>query len=99
MHRVKEGDHVVLAFLPACGYCRWCSTGHQNLCDRGANVATGRPLDGTYRIHARGRDVGAMATLGTFAPYAVAAASTLLLAAGIYGAWDVTLWAMRNRKE
>lgn len=71
VHRVQEGDHVVLTFLPACGYCRWCSTGHQNLCDRGANIATGRPLDGTYRIHARGRDVGAMATLGTFANHAV----------------------------
>lgn len=71
VQRLHPGDHVVLAFLPACGYCRWCSTGHQNLCDQGANIATGRPLDGTYRIHGRGRDIGAMATLGTFAPYAV----------------------------
>ena len=71
VERIRPGEHVVLAFLPACGHCRWCSTGHQNLCDRGANVATGRPLDGTYRIHTRGRDVGAVATLGTFSPYAV----------------------------
>jgi hypothetical protein len=33
------------------------------------------------------------------APFAVAAASTLLLAAGIYGAWDVTLWVLKSRKS
>jgi hypothetical protein len=34
-----------------------------------------------------------------FAPFAVAAASALLLYAGIYGAWDVTLWMIKNRKN
>ena len=24
----KEGDHVVFSFLPACGKCRWCASGH-----------------------------------------------------------------------
>jgi hypothetical protein len=33
----------------------------------------------------------------TFAPYAIAAASMLLLFAGIYGAWDFTLWIITNR--
>ena len=28
----------------------------------------------------------------SFAPYAIAGAITLLLFAGIYGAWDLTLW-------
>jgi hypothetical protein len=32
-----------------------------------------------------------------FAPYAVAGAITLLLIAGIYGAWSITLWIARNR--
>jgi hypothetical protein len=32
-----------------------------------------------------------------FAPYAVAGAITLLLLAGTYGAWDLTLWIARNR--
>jgi hypothetical protein len=32
-----------------------------------------------------------------FAPFAVAIASTLLLFTGIYGAWDLTLWIVRNR--
>ena len=29
--RVKPGDHVVCSFIPACGACRYCSTGRQNL--------------------------------------------------------------------
>jgi hypothetical protein len=35
----------------------------------------------------------------SFAPYAVAGATTLLLFAGIYGAWDLTLWIVKNRDE
>jgi hypothetical protein len=31
-----------------------------------------------------------------FAPYAIAVAITLLLLAGIYGAWTLTLWIARN---
>ncbi|MGA9324193.1 MAG: hypothetical protein WBW06_24350 [Xanthobacteraceae bacterium] len=34
-----------------------------------------------------------------FAPYAIAGAITLLLLAGIYGAWSVTLWIARNRDK
>jgi S-(hydroxymethyl)glutathione dehydrogenase/alcohol dehydrogenase len=35
---LAEGDHVVFSFLPACGRCRWCATGMQNLCDDGGKV-------------------------------------------------------------
>jgi hypothetical protein len=35
----------------------------------------------------------------SFAPYAIAAAVTLILIAGIYGAWDITLWIVRNRDK
>jgi hypothetical protein len=35
----------------------------------------------------------------TFAPYAIAGAITLLLFAGIFGAWDLTLWIARNRDK
>jgi hypothetical protein len=34
-----------------------------------------------------------------FAPYAIAGAIALLLLAGIYGAWDLTLWIARNRDK
>jgi NDMA-dependent alcohol dehydrogenase len=68
---VEVGDHVVLAFIPSCGKCRWCARGHSNLCDLGAAIILGPQLDGTYRFHARGQDVGQMCILGTFSPYTV----------------------------
>jgi hypothetical protein len=33
----------------------------------------------------------------SFAPYCLAGAITLFLFAGIYGAWDLTLWMVKNR--
>ncbi|WGX97331.1 NDMA-dependent alcohol dehydrogenase [Nocardioides sp. L-11A] len=35
---LTEGDHVIFSFLPACGRCRWCASGMQNLCDEGGKV-------------------------------------------------------------
>jgi hypothetical protein len=35
----------------------------------------------------------------SFALYAIAGAITLLLFAGIYGAWSITLWIARNRDK
>ena len=67
---VQEGDHVVLGFIPACGQCRSCATGHQNLCDLGAYLLTGRGIaDGTNRIHVGGKPASPMCLLGTFSPY------------------------------
>jgi NDMA-dependent alcohol dehydrogenase len=68
---VEEGDSVVLSFLPACGHCSYCSRGMTNLCDLGAAIVQGPQLDGTYRFHARGHDVGQMCVLGTFSEYTV----------------------------
>jgi len=75
VHDLREGDHVVLSFLPSCGTCRMCVSGRANMCDLGAGVLAGRAPDGTHRIHARGKGVGAMSYLGTFAPYVVAPAA------------------------
>jgi NDMA-dependent alcohol dehydrogenase len=69
--RVAVGDHVVCAFIPSCGYCRWCSTGKQNLCDMGATILDGCLPDGTYRFHGEGQDLGGMCMLGTFSQYSV----------------------------
>jgi NDMA-dependent alcohol dehydrogenase len=69
--RVAVGDHVACSFIPACGTCRYCSTGRQNLCDAGKNAATGEFADGTFRMHYQGQDVGGMCVLGTFAERAV----------------------------
>lgn len=69
--RVKVGDRIVFSFIPACGTCRYCSTGRQNLCDAGKNAATGEFPDGTFRFHQDGVDFGGLCVLGTFSQYTV----------------------------
>lgn len=54
--RVAPGDHVVTSFIPACGRCRNCVTGRQNICVNGALITVGTQLDGTFRMHADGPD-------------------------------------------
>jgi NDMA-dependent alcohol dehydrogenase len=68
---LKEGDHVVTAFIPACGKCLPCSKGLQNLCDLGANLLTGQSIsDRTFRYRTSGgQDIVPMCLLGTFSPY------------------------------
>jgi len=70
---VAPGDHVAASFFPACGRCRYCVTGHSNLCDLGAaTFGKGQISDGTSRHHLRdGTDVGVMAKVGTFAEHGV----------------------------
>lgn len=67
---LEEGDHVILAFIPACGECPPCLKGFRSLCDRGAVLLGGKAIaDGTSRIHAGSHEVSPMNLLGTFAPY------------------------------
>jgi NDMA-dependent alcohol dehydrogenase len=63
-----EGDHVVFSFLPSCGRCRWCATGHQNLCDLGASLATNARWDDptSFRLSLDSEPVGQMCGLSTF---------------------------------
>ncbi len=70
---VAPGDHVVFGFVPACGTCPSCATGHSNLCDLGGLTASGMQVsDLTTRHHARGRDLSlAIGSLGTFAHHTV----------------------------
>ncbi len=69
---VAPGDHVVFSFVPACGHCPSCASGHSNLCDNGAALLLGIQLDGTTRHHgADGEDIYTMVCLGTFAHHTV----------------------------
>ncbi|MHB1129788.1 MAG: alcohol dehydrogenase catalytic domain-containing protein, partial [Ilumatobacteraceae bacterium] len=69
---LQPGDHVVFGFIPSCGRCVSCSTGHQNLCDLGAYLGTGKQIsDQTSRHHSNGKDLGVMCLLGTFAEHTV----------------------------
>ncbi|MCL4422913.1 MAG: NDMA-dependent alcohol dehydrogenase [Actinobacteria bacterium] len=104
---VSPGDHVVLSFVPACGRCRWCSTGHQNLCDLGMYLLGGVAIsDGTHRIKARGQGIGTMVLLGTFSPYVCVHESSVikidddlplekaaLLGCGVVTGWGSAVYA------
>jgi NDMA-dependent alcohol dehydrogenase len=65
---IEAGDHVVLAFLPACGTCRPCASGLQNLCDRGAELRVAN-LAAPRTTTKDGQPLMRMCQLGTFAPY------------------------------
>ena len=69
---LRVGDHVVSSFLPSCGRCPSCATGHQNLCDLGMFMADGLQIsDHTARHHVGGTDLRAMCMVGTFAHHTV----------------------------
>jgi NDMA-dependent alcohol dehydrogenase len=69
---LSPGDHVVSSFIPSCGRCPSCVSGHSNLCDLGQYLARGTQLvDNGYRHHARGRDLHIFCWLGTFARHTV----------------------------
>jgi S-(hydroxymethyl)glutathione dehydrogenase/alcohol dehydrogenase len=70
---LKEGDHIVLSFIPACGRCPSCAMGRQHVCDLGAVLLAGRQIgDMTARHHSKsGKDLGIMCCTGTFSPYTV----------------------------
>ena len=75
---LAEGDSVILTFLPSCGHCSYCARGMGHLCDMGAAIMMGPQIDGTYRFHARGEDVGQMCLLGTFSEYTVVPKASLV---------------------
>ncbi len=69
---LSPGDKVVFGFVPSCGRCPSCSTGHQSLCDLGAYLATGKQIsDGTSRHHAQGQDLNLMCLVGSFSHHTV----------------------------
>lgn len=68
----EVGDHAVFSFLAACGRCRWCASGIQNLCDNGAAIMMGgRPDDPeSYRMATLdGESVSQTCGLSTFSEY------------------------------
>jgi S-(hydroxymethyl)glutathione dehydrogenase/alcohol dehydrogenase len=84
-----------------------CSTGHQNLCDLGAYLGTGKQIaDQTSRHHANGKDLGIMCLLGTFAEHTVVHESSCikidkdvpldracLLGCGVVTGWGSSVYA------
>ncbi|WP_394760450.1 zinc-binding dehydrogenase [Phenylobacterium sp.] len=68
----QPGDRVVLAFLPACGHCAECGSGHGFLCAPAAAAnGAGRLLRGGHRLHEAAHDVFHHLGVSAFATHAV----------------------------
>ena len=105
------GDHVVTSFVPSCGVCPSCASGHQNLCDLGATLLSGRQFDGTSRHHTHGGDdIATMCCLGSFAEHSVMNEASLvkiqpdipldkaaLVACGVTTGWGSATYAAEVR--
>lgn len=67
----EVGDHVVLAWIPSCGRCRWCASGQQNLCDLGGQTLAGARADDpdSYRLRLDGENLAQAAGVSTFSEY------------------------------
>ncbi len=105
---LEPGDHVVFGFIPACGRCASCASGHSNVCDNAAAFPSGRQIsDGTARHHSLdGQDLGLMCLLGTFAEHTVVHESSCvkidknwplekacLLGCGVVTGWGSAVYA------
>src|SRR3954471_13437945 len=65
--RVRPGDHIITAFVPVCGACRYCATGRSNLCDQGATISTGQLPSGRWPLRLDGEPLGGLCLVGAFA--------------------------------
>lgn len=74
------GDHVVFAFVPACGHCLPCATGRPALCEGGARAN----IAGTLRLGSRrfknsaGQALNHHLGVSAFSQYTVAAQESLV---------------------
>ena len=66
VRRVKVGDHVVLSWVPYCGSCWYCESGHTHLCE------TGYVKSLAAEVFTRdGGAVGQLAGVGSMAEFTV----------------------------
>ena len=71
--RVAPGDHVVLNWVPYCGSCWYCTSGHMYLCEAGFVKAMT-----SEAISRSGSGVGQMAGVGTMAELALVAETSCI---------------------
>jgi S-(hydroxymethyl)glutathione dehydrogenase/alcohol dehydrogenase len=76
----REGQPVVLSCLPQCGRCRWCATGHGNMCDLGINMPYGSRFDDhtSFKAFLDGEPVGQWTAIGTFSEYTTASVNQVI---------------------
>jgi len=69
---LEPGDHVVMVFVPSCGYCAPCQEGRAALCEPGAQAnGAGTLLSGGLRLHRDDTDVKHHVGVSGFAERAV----------------------------
>jgi alcohol dehydrogenase len=78
---VREGDHVVLVFVPSCGQCRACAAGRPALCHRAAEVnGSGDLLHGEALLRTRaGERINHHLGVSAFADHAVVARESVVV--------------------
>jgi NDMA-dependent alcohol dehydrogenase len=64
--RVRKGDHVVLNWVPYCGSCWYCGSGHQYLCQDGYVKALAAEV-----FRRNGTTISQLAGVGSMAEYTV----------------------------
>lgn len=71
------GDHVVLSWVPPCGECRYCRSGHEARCQKVATVVAPRGVlfDGTSRLSRDGETLHHYLGVSSFAEEVVVPAS------------------------
>ncbi len=70
---VREGDRVILSWVPSCGRCRTCLAGHPARCELCADVLLpqGVLYDGTTRLHRGEERIHHYLSVSSFAEEAV----------------------------
>jgi S-(hydroxymethyl)glutathione dehydrogenase/alcohol dehydrogenase len=77
--KVAPGDHVSMSFIPACGFCKYCASGRQYLCNDGSKLFDqGMMSDGRIAHRCKGEPMGRFAQLGTFAEHVLAHENSLI---------------------
>ncbi len=75
---VKPGDHVVLAYIPQCGRCYYCTIGQPNLCETTAMTRVGTLPNGHRPILRDGEPLNQMTGIGTMSEYAIVHETSLV---------------------
>jgi S-(hydroxymethyl)glutathione dehydrogenase/alcohol dehydrogenase len=76
---VSVGDLVATSFIPACGRCRYCVTGRQNICNLGAQLMQpGQMVDGVVRHFCGGEPLNLYAKCGTFAEHTLVSEQSVI---------------------
>ncbi len=108
----EVGDHAVLSCLPGCGRCRYCATGHQNLCEMTDNILVGsRPEEpDSFRLSYQGEKVGQFCHIGTFCEYSTVSVlsavklpkempldKACLIGCGVSTGWGATVYSAETK--